>query len=696
MTGVVAAEMPELSIVIDDDEDEAAIKASILLVDDKPQNLLVLAEMLAGLNQNVVQARSGSEALHCLLREDFALILIDIKMPDMDGYELAALIRDRQRSRHVPIIFSTAARQEDEDISRGYALGAVDYVFKPIDPVVLRAKVLVFVDLFKKTEAIRRKAETQRKLQVEYLLARAEKLEAERALRQIEERQALIIRSLPIALYTADLKGRFSGPRFLSERIAASVGFDATTFIDDPDLWTSRIHADDLPRVLADLDVVISGGTPATEYRWRCADGSERVFLDQGVLLRDADGAPKEILGTCLDVTDRRRLEQQLLQSQKMEALGQLTGGIAHDFNNMLSVVIWNLDRVAQSIPEGKLRDQAQLAMSGALNCAELTRQLLTFARHQPDQPKILRLPELGARVGKLLGPVIGKHIKIDIRMADCIWPIYADPARVESALLNLAINGRDAMENGGTLIIEGANVPRGMLDVDPTADYVALCIADDGVGMSQDVIERAFEPFYTTKGPGEGTGLGLSMVYSFAKQARGHVKIESQVGLGTTVRIYLPRCLDVPAETEAGEGDADLKPGKARMVLVVEDDTDVRGMTVARLNEFGYRVREADCGAAALRSLKDEGPVDLLFTDVVMPGGMSGLDLARRAVQLQPAMKVIFTSGYASSFHRADEELGELLQKPYSDEDLRAALRRALVGAATKRAARPRFGQSV
>jgi len=552
--GVAAIEVPSgINVVVDGSHDEATIKASILIVDDKPQNLLVLADMLGELNQNVVQTQSGNEALHCLLRQDFALVLIDIKMPDMDGYELATLIREHPRSRHLPIIFSTAARAEDEDISRGYALGAVDYVFKPIDPVVLRAKVSVFVDLYRKTEAARRQAEMQRQLQVEYLMARADKLEAERALRQIEERQALIIRSLPIALYTADLKGRFSGPRFLSDRIATAVGFDPVMFVDDPDLWTSRIHPDDLPRVLADLSAVAHGGTLATEYRWRCADRSERVFLDQGVLVRDADGAPKEIAGSCLDVTDRRRLEQQLVQSQKMEALGQLTGGIAHDFNNMLSVVIWNLDRVAQSIPEGKLRDQAQLAMSGALNCAELTRQLLTFARHQPDQPRVIRLAELGSRVAKLLGPVIGKHITINVRMADGLWPIFADPAHVESALLNLAINSRDAMENGGTLTIEGINVPRGTFEIDPTGDYVALSVSDNGVGMSQDVLERAFEPFYTTKGPGEGTGLGLSMVYSFAKQARGHVKIESQVGLGATVRIYLPRCRNAPAEDQAG-----------------------------------------------------------------------------------------------------------------------------------------------
>jgi CheY-like chemotaxis protein len=664
-----------------------AIKASILLVDDKPQNLMVLAQMLEVLDENIVQVRSGADALRCLLKQDFAIILVDIQMPDMDGYELASLIRQRDRSRHLPIIFITAYSRDDADISRGYALGAVDYVFKPIDPVILRAKVSVFVDLYKKTEAIRQKAEIEQRLLKENLLVRSEKLEAERALRQIEERQALIIRSLPIALYTANLAGCFTGPRFLSEGIASAVGFDSAVFIDDPDLWVSRIHAGDLERVIAEVGAAVETGRLTTEYRWRCADGTERVFLDQGVVLRDESGTPCEILGTCLDVTERRRLEQQLLQSQKMEAVGQLTGGIAHDFNNMLSVVIWNLDRVAQSLPAGKLQEQARLAMSGALNCAELTRQLLTFARHQPDQPKGIDLLEVSPRLSKLLGPVIGGHIKIDIRMADDIWPIYADPARVESAILNMVINARDAMPDGGSIVIEGVNVPQGGFDLDPSHEFVALSIIDTGTGMPPDVIERAFEPFFTTKPPGEGTGLGLSMVYAFAKQARGHVKIESEIGKGTAVRLFLPRSPDLPASEvrEIRLGDKD----RGEKVLVVEDDTDVRSMTVARLEEFGYRVCEADCGAAALKALRNDTSVDLLFTDVVMPGGMSGLDLARRALELRPSMKIVFTSGYASSFHGTGEVMGELLQKPYSDADLKSALRRALERSGARRARR-------
>ncbi len=653
------------------------IKASILIVDDKPNNLFALAQMLEDLNENIVQATSGADALRCLLRQDFAIVLVDVQMPDMDGYELATLIRQRERSRHMPIIFITAFGKEDQDISRGYALGAVDYVFKPIDPVILRAKVSVFVDLYKKTEAVRQQAELERRLQLENLRVRTEKIEAERALRQIEERQALIIRSLPIALYTADLE-HFCGPRFLSESIAGAVGFEASAFIEDPDLWQARIHPADLPRVLAQVASIVDREKFSLEYRWRCADGSERVFLDQAVLVRDDTGAPKEIFGTCLDITYRRQLEQQLLQSQKMEAIGQLTGGIAHDFNNMLSVIIWNLDAVSRALKgSGKVFDRVQMALNGALNCAELIRQLLTFARHQPHHARVINLGELVPRVAKMLGTIIGDRIKIGISIADDLWPVFADPAQVESALMNLAINSRDAMPDGGTLIIECGNLEHdGDLDP-PPGEYVLLSVADTGAGMPQEVADRAFEPFFTTKGPGQGSGLGLSMVYGFAKQCRGHAKLESKLGMGTKVSIYLPRS-EATMSADSGRQEAEpLLADTGRIILVVEDDADVRSVTVARLEDLGYRVLEADGASAALKTLGTDNQIDLLFTDVVMPGGMNGIDLASRALELRPGLKVLFASGYASTFPTTGNVPGELLQKPYRDEDLRRALNR-------------------
>ncbi len=656
----------------------SATKANILIVDDRPQNLLAMAEMLAPLNENIVRAKSGAEALRCLLRQDVAIILLDVQMPDMDGYELAALLRTRERSSHTPIIFITAFDRDDQEISRGYALGAVDYVFKPIDPVILRTKVSVFVELFKKTEAVREQAKHERRLQLENLRANSEKLQAERALRQIEERQSLIIRSLPIALYTAGLNGRFAGPRFLSGSIASAVGFKAAAFIDDENLWTARIHPDDLPHVLSQAASIVENGTVSMEYRWRCADGSERVFLDQAALVRDETGIAREIVGTCLDITDRIRLEQQLLQAQKMEAIGQLTGGIAHDFNNMLSVIIWNLDMLTRSLKgSGKVYDRVQNALSAALNCAELIRQLLTFARHQPAQPRVIDLFELIPRMARLLGPVFNDKVNIDIRLPHDLWAVSADQAQIESALLNLAINARDAMPNGGTLTIEAANIQHHSVEAESApGEYVMVAVTDTGVGMPREVADRAFEPFFTTKGPGKGSGLGLSMVYGFLKQSGGQVKIESALGTGTTVRLYLPRAEAPRSVGDRGIAKDDTASAETgRIILVVEDDATVRSMTVARLAELGHRVLEAHSAAAALDILRRDSPIDLLFTDVVMPGGMSGLDLAHHALELRPAIKVLFATGYASSFNPTGGVPGEVLQKPYRDEDLSRAL---------------------
>ena len=660
----------------------APVEAAVLVVDDKPKNLLAVANMLDGLSERVVQATSATEALRYLLHHDVALVLLDVAMPDMDGYELAALIRRRERSRHTPIIFITAYDRDEAEVTRGYALGAVDYVFKPVNPTALRAKVSVFVDLFKKREAVRQQADLERRLYWENLRARADKLQSERALRQIEGIQSVIIRSLPIALYTADLRGRFSGARFVSEPIASSVGFKRADFINDEDLWVARIHPADLPRVLAQVAAIAETDLLSTEYRWRCADNSEKVFLDQAVLVRDDAGAPKEILGTCLDVTDRRQLEQQLLQSQKLDAIGRLTGGIAHDFNNMLSVIIWNLDALSRSLKPGtKDKERATNALSAALNCADLVRQLLTFARHQPHQPKVIDVSEMVSRMARLLTPVLGEHVRIETRPGEGIWPIFADRAQIESALVNLAINARDSMPDGGTLAIECANVQHSEAGLESApGDYVLLTVSDTGAGMTQDVIERAFDPFFTTKPAGKGSGLGLSMVHGFVKQAGGHVTIESAVGKGTRIQLYLPRTTaehgaepDVSADTEAEA------PARPHAVLVVEDNAIVRSVAVARFEELGHSVLEADSAAVALEHLSGAAPIDLLFTDVVIPGGMGGLDLARRALEIRPGIRVIFTSGYAASLKTIGDLPGEFLQKPYRDEDLRRALQRAL-----------------
>ncbi|MBL8271182.1 response regulator [Steroidobacter sp.] len=651
------------------------VRATILIVDDEANNRFALSQVLAELEETVVEAASGEDALRFLLREECALILLDANMPGIDGYTTAELIRRRERSRHIPIIFVSAIDRDDEHIARAYAMGAVDYVFKPVDPVILRSKVAVLVDLYRKSAEVERKVALEHFLQEENLRIRQEKLEAERQLRQIEERQNSIVRSLPIALYSAGIDQSFAGPRFISDVIAELIGFAPEQFLDDPHLWVNRIHPEDRDQVLAEVAAIPTLGGMSTEYRWLCADGSHRWFLDRAVLIRH-EGRPFEIFGSSLDVTDRRRVEQQLVQSQKMEAVGQLTGGIAHDFNNMLTVVIGNLDSLARQLKgTGRNFDRAQMALTGALSCAELTRRMLAFARRQPLQPSPVNLGEVSRNITKLLGRTLGERIQIDVRVPDELWNVLADPAQVESSLINLAVNARDAMTEGGTLTIEARNIGRHAREADvPEDEFVLLSVTDTGAGMTPEVLERALEPFFTTKRMGHGTGLGLSMVYGFVKQSGGHVKIISTPGRGTSVRIYLPRTEAMPT-ISVGTGEDLSLSGRDRTILLVEDDAGVRAVTAAMLKELQFNVIEADNGARALDIVDRESDIDLLFTDIVMPGGMNGFELGRLARERRPQLPVLYATGYSASY-AAPEKGADMLAKPYREADLRSKLR--------------------
>jgi PAS domain S-box-containing protein len=664
--------------------------ATILIVDDQADNRYALIQVLADLEQRVVEAASGEDALRFLLREECALILLDAQMPGLDGYATAELIRRRARSNHIPIIFVSAVDREDSHVVRAYALGAVDYVFKPVNPIILRSKVAVLIDLYRKSVEVQRKAELERQLLEENLRVRQEKLHAEQQLRRVEERQTAILRSLPIVLYSTRVDARFDGPRFVSETIAHAVGFSPEQFIVNGNLWLERIHPQDRARVLAEVATIAAVGTLSTEYRWLCADGSQRSFLDRAVLIRGESGQPKEIFGSCLDVTERRQVEHQLYQSQKMEAVGQLTGGIAHDFNNMLTVVIGNLDSLARALKgSGRNFDRAQMALTGALSCAELTRRMLAFARRQPLQPKPVHLGAMSLNVAKLLGRTLGERIGIEVKITDDLWHVLADPAQVESSLINLAVNARDAMAEGGTLIIEARNGVFNEAGFDPDAprgECVLLSVTDTGCGMAADVLDRALEPFFTTKKMGHGTGLGLSMVYGFVKQSGGHLRIESSVGRGTSVRLYLPKTDAVPEpDTAMSEDELANFSGQERTVLLVEDDAGVRAVTAALLKELHFTIIEADSGTRALEIIAREPGIDLLFTDIVMPGGINGFELGRLARECRPQLPVLYATGYAASFS-ASEQSADILTKPYREFDLLTKLRTLLPAKAAPR----------
>jgi PAS domain S-box-containing protein len=387
-------------------------------------------------------------------------------------------------------------------------------------------------------------------------------------------------------------------------------------------------------------------------------------------------------IGFVRETTERRRVEDALRQSQKMEAVGQLTGGIAHDFNNMLTVIGGNLELLESKLAaDARLLRLVNSAALAASRAEKLTQQLLTFSRRQQLRPQPIDFNQIVVGMGELLHRTVGEQIEIRTQLAPELWPALADPNQIETALLNLILNARDAMPDGGHITIETGNATFGPdhREVGPGA-YATLAVTDTGEGMSEEILAHVFEPFFTTKEVGKGTGLGLSQVYGFVKQSAGHVRIESQPGVGTTVRLYLPRA-------EAAAGSAGVSPmGEAQYrgsecVLVVEDDQGVRDFAVSVLREFGYRVVEAANGEAALDILAVTPEIDLLFTDVVMPGQLSGPDLAKAARERRPDLSLLFTSGYTLRLVEREWPASsvDLLRKPYRSVDLAARVRAVL-----------------
>jgi PAS domain S-box-containing protein len=384
------------------------------------------------------------------------------------------------------------------------------------------------------------------------------------------------------------------------------------------------------------------------------------------------------------DITETKLAEAQLHQAQKMEAVGQLTGGVAHDFNNSLAIILGNADMLADELGEKDARVQAVLR--AAMRAAELTQRLLAFSRQQPLHPKAIDPGTLVAGMIDMLRRSLGEAIDIEFVMGKGLWTATADPGQLESALLNLAINARDAMSGAGTLVIEAGNA---VLDEDYAAkregvvpgDYVLLAITDTGTGMPPKVLKRVFEPFFTTKEVGKGTGLGLSMVFGFARQSSGHVAIYSEEGKGTTVKLYLPRTRE-SAESTTAPANRDLPRGRDETVLVVEDDEDVREFAVMLLEGLGYRVLEAHDGKSGLAVIEASPGIDLLLTDMVMAGGMSGRELADEAARLNHGLKVLFMSGYtevAVNLNGWVSKGAELLQKPFRKRDMATRIRSVL-----------------
>jgi signal transduction histidine kinase len=552
----------------------------ILLVDDQPSKLLSYEAILSDMGECLITARTGREALAELLRRDVAVVLLDVQMPDLDGFELAALIREHPRYQETPLIFVSAVHQSEFDRIRGYEAGAVDYVPVPVVPELLRAKVRVFVDLHRKTRELR-------------------------ALNQQLE--------LRVAERTAALEASRAALQAFNDQLEALV--------------------------------------------------AERT-------------------------RERELALSQLFEAQKVDTIGQLTGGVAHDFNNLLMAVIGSLQILRKKIPDDpKAHRLIENALQGAERGAALTQRLLAFARRQELSPEVVDLRSLLENIDDLLCRALGPTVKLRKRLAPALPPVLMDPNQLELAILNLAVNGRDAMPSGGVLTISAQpmEIPRDSGTELAKGAYLKVTVSDTGSGMDADTLARATEPFFTRKGVGKGTGLGLSMVQGLAVQSGGALRIRSELGRGTDVEIWLPQTAarqdvapepDVLAET--------VEPGPALRILLVDDDPLVRTGAHAMLEDLGHSVIEASSGREALARFGQEPRIDLVITDQAMPE-MTGVELAARLAALAPGIPVILATGYAELREGAESGGSDLprMSKPFLQADLAKMIARCRRSAA-------------
>ncbi|HLW88132.1 MAG TPA: ATP-binding protein [Terriglobales bacterium] len=517
-------------------------------------------------------------------------------------------------------------------------------------------------------------------------------------LRAAETRYRTLVERLPAITYIAEV-GVLGPWHYVSPQIESILGITPAEWKENSANWINHVHPEDREHVLAfDSQFVANGGRMRTEYRMLSREGRVLWFRDEAVTLDDAARPAPVMQGVLYDITEHKHLEDQLRQSQKMEAIGKLAGGVAHDFNNLLMIIQSHNERLMRHLnPDDLLYADADGIKAAVNRAASLTNQLLSFSRKQVLQPNLLNMNAVAGEVGKMLEPLIGEKIELSLELAPDLWRVKVDERQLEQAILNLTLNARDAMPHGGKLTIatcnhevtEIQNNEKQAAGSAPTrpGKYVVLMVSDSGVGMDAETQRHIFEPFFSTKELGKGTGLGLASVYGVVQQSGGWVSFRSQLGHGSSFSIYLPEAGDEPASSAVGTAPV-AETKCTETILVVEDEDEIRDMVREYLERKGYNVVAANNGSEALQvAQRYKGSIHLLLSDVVMPQ-LGGRELAQQVKEMRPRIKILLTSGYpehAGLTERAADPAAAILQKPYPLNTLASRIRQMLDSAEAK-----------
>jgi len=673
----------------------------ILIVDDREEDRYILEVLLRAHGYEVESAANGIEALEKVRRGKFDMIIADILMPGMDGFQLCREVKTDENLKDIAFVFYTATYTDPKDEEFALSLGAERFIVKPMEPDVF---VGILKEIIKshemgtlaaprspvQEEAVYLKKYNERLIKkLEDKVLKLERLNDE--LRESEEKYRTLIDNANDAVALIEPTGYL---KFVNPEFCRMSGYSME---EAKELHFSElIHPDDLAMVMENLKKMLAGEKVPRNYEFRVLTKSgETIHVELNSSTIEREGEIVEVLSIIRDISERKRTEEekekiqaQLLQAQKLEAIGILAGGVAHDFNNLLTLIQGHTELAMMRLDEDDplYRDLKEIHRA-SVRAANLTRQLLLFSRRQPMEMVPLDLNKVVGDIIKMIRRLIGEDISVATDMEEGLWTIRADPGNIEQVIMNLMVNARDAMPEGGEIFVRTRNVHlseddcKAIIDAQP-GNFVCLSVEDTGVGMDEGTVQRIFEPFFSTKGPGKGTGLGLSVVYGIVKQHGGWINVYSKPGQGTTFKIYLPA---VPIEPEAmDEGPISLEKfrGRGERILLVEDDRAIRKMSARALQENGYVPFPAASAEEALEIFEREnGNFALVFSDVVLPD-KDGLQLIDDLLSRKPELRILLTSGYSdrrSRWWAAQEKGLRFIQKPYSLPDLLRTIKEVL-----------------